>query len=222
VETIIMKYVILFIPLFFAACNREERKPAEPSPLPLQAATAEAMQSVAGPMFAGLKEMLDLNHVQSVTREENVVIYMAPFKDDANKIYAASSRGEVLYVKRGDVIGLLKEGEAIRIEGREVRDITTGEFQAQFTQMTDEQIRQKVGFCQRQKNQTFGQCYKHESDEFCDSFISCLAINTQPTIHIVIAVACSCYSSEATTKYTAPTEKDDSLFKPDLPLNIEP
>ncbi len=40
--------------------------------------------------------------------------------------------------------------------------------------------------------ESFGTCYRAESDEFCDSFVSCVALATQPSVAILIAIACSC------------------------------
>lgn len=49
-----------------------------------------------------------------------------------------------------------------------------------------------TGFCQRQAGERFSDCYKSEKDEFCDGFWSCLAVDTQPQVMLLIAAACSC------------------------------
>lgn len=49
-----------------------------------------------------------------------------------------------------------------------------------------------TGFCQRQAGERFSTCYKAEKDEFCDSWISCLAVDTLPPVMLLIAAACSC------------------------------
>ena len=49
-----------------------------------------------------------------------------------------------------------------------------------------------TGFCQRQIGEKFSDCYKAEKDEFCDGFWSCIAVDTQPQVMLLIAAACSC------------------------------
>ena len=49
-----------------------------------------------------------------------------------------------------------------------------------------------TGFCQRQPGERFSSCYKAEKDEFCDSFVSCLAVDLLPPVMLLIAAACSC------------------------------
>lgn len=49
-----------------------------------------------------------------------------------------------------------------------------------------------TGFCQRQSGERFSDCYNAEKDEFCDGFWSCLAVDTQPQVMILIAAACGC------------------------------
>jgi|GEM_PF-7113224 len=38
--------------------------------------------------------------------------------------------------------------------------------------------------------ETFKECYEREKDEFCDGFWSCLAIDTNPAILVLIAIHC--------------------------------
>lgn len=49
-----------------------------------------------------------------------------------------------------------------------------------------------TGFCQRQPGERFSDCYKSEKDEFCDGFWSCIAVDTQPQVMLLIAAACGC------------------------------
>lgn len=49
-----------------------------------------------------------------------------------------------------------------------------------------------TGFCQRQAGERFADCYKAEKDEFCDGFWSCIAVDTQPQVMLLIAAACGC------------------------------
>jgi hypothetical protein len=53
------------------------------------------------------------------------------------------------------------------------------------------------GFCQRERNETFAQCYKAEKDEFCDDFFSCIAGDLVPAVSILIATSCSCSASQS-------------------------
>ncbi|GGI22851.1 hypothetical protein [Pedobacter mendelii] len=53
------------------------------------------------------------------------------------------------------------------------------------------------GFCQRERNENFSNCYSAEKEEFCDNFFSCLALDTQPQVLLLIAAACSCSASQS-------------------------
>jgi hypothetical protein len=57
-----------------------------------------------------------------------------------------------------------------------------------------------TGFCQRQAGERFSDCYKSEKDEFCDGFWSCIAVDTQPQVMLLIAAACSCGASPCIVK----------------------
>ncbi|RYJ43278.1 hypothetical protein [Flavobacterium beibuense] len=46
--------------------------------------------------------------------------------------------------------------------------------------------------CQREEGEGTIDCYKREADEFCDDWISCAAIATNTTIHLLILAVCSC------------------------------
>lgn len=89
-------------------------------------------------------------------------------------------------------IGILKDGEALAIEFKNgvkiIKSMTLREYTAHFTQSG------KDGFCQGEPNVPFEVCYNREIDEFCDSFVSCIALATNPSISIFIALACSCNS----------------------------
>jgi hypothetical protein len=170
------------------------------------------------PMFQSLQAKLNLTDIKT-TSSNGILVYMVSYKNDPNRIYAASSTGkELLYARnmnddRNGVIGILRGNEAIMIRftdgKREIVDITPKEYGVMFAKTHG-----GSGFCQREKGESFGACYKAESDEFCDSFVSCVALATQPGVAIVIGLACSCYA--ASSKYEAPTDKDTfELKKPD-------
>jgi hypothetical protein len=57
-----------------------------------------------------------------------------------------------------------------------------------------------TGFCQRQSGEKFGDCYRAEKDEFCDSFIACLAAETQPQVMLMIAASCGCSAKACEVK----------------------
>jgi hypothetical protein len=53
-----------------------------------------------------------------------------------------------------------------------------------------------TGFCQREPGESFSNCYKAEKDEFCDGFWSCIAVDTQPQVMLLIAAACGCSATQ--------------------------
>lgn len=57
-----------------------------------------------------------------------------------------------------------------------------------------------TGFCQREPGEKFSDCYKAEKDEFCDGFWSCLAVDTQPQVMLLIAAACGCDATQCPKK----------------------
>lgn len=155
------------------------------------------------PLYNQLKDKLDLSRVQKIKGVEGALVYMVRYKEDDRKMYAASSGGnELLYANRmiddnnGD-IELTRNGESISIhfaDGKEtIEDLTLDTTLVLDTTLL---IYSHGGtrFCQRQKGETFGACFKAEADEFCDSFVSCVALATQPAVSIVIGLACSCYA----------------------------
>jgi hypothetical protein len=195
----IMKTVLLVALLFFVSCERNTEKQLTADVVTSQA-DAQTFMSLAKDkeMFLQLSARLDLSRIEQVTGRQNVAIFMVRFKDDPNKIYAVNTLGnELLYsasmkdAKNG-TIGILKKDEAITIEFKDgakvIKDISNEQFESRFA--TD--YHGGSGFCQREKGESFGACYKAESDEFCDSFISCVALATQPSVAIIIGLACSC------------------------------
>ena len=46
--------------------------------------------------------------------------------------------------------------------------------------------------CQQEGNEGHTGCYLRESDEFCDGFLGCVALATQPAIHLLIYALCGC------------------------------
>ena len=194
-----MKTVFIFIILSLAACTTRPEKPfrVNITPSPADLPTFLSISKDKN-MFLKVKADLDLSAIVKVSCLDNVEIFMAKFKDQPDKIYAINSLGnEILYAgkmidEKNGSFGLLKNEEAIVVEFKdgikEVRDIPQAEFAERFAS----KFHGGPGFCQRQPGESFGNCFKAESDEFCDSFISCVALVTQPSVAIIIGLACSC------------------------------
>ncbi|MBA4140362.1 MAG: hypothetical protein H0X70_07625 [Segetibacter sp.] len=194
-----MKIVLLIALIALMSCSRNSEKSLAPN-LVQTYADAKSFLALAKDkkMFTTLKHYLDVTKIEQVVGAENVRIYMARFKDNPNKIYAVSSLGnEILYSgnmrdEKNGSIGLMKDGEAIVIEfddgNKVIKDITNDQFQNKYAT----EFHGGDGFCQREAGESFGTCYRAESDEFCDSFISCVALATQASVAILLAIACSC------------------------------
>ena len=194
-----MKTVLLAALILLVSCSRNNDKPLTPILDASQGNTNTFLQlAQAKPMYAQLSTHLDLSTLTKIAGAEGVTIFMVRYKGDPTKIYAVNSKGsDLLYAakmtddKNGS-IGLLKNGEALVIEFtagvKVVRDLNTNEFEARFAN----KLHGGSGFCQRESGETFGSCFKAESDEFCDSFISCVALATQPSVAVIIGLACSC------------------------------
>lgn len=193
-KILFMKPIILIL-IVFASCTRQEKQPVSLTPIQTQ---SKEMIAFAGAMFQKFKDSLDLAHVTMIYGSQNVKIYMARFKSNPNRTYAVSSLGdEVLYAGmmqdgRNGRMAVLKEGEAVLITVKdritEINDLDRKQWNYYFTT----KYHGGPGFCQRMKGESFSACYKAEAEEFCDLFISCIAVNTQPIVAIVIALACSC------------------------------
>jgi hypothetical protein len=194
-----MKNLLLIALIVLASCGRKAEKTFAPTLVEKQAETKSFLALAKDKqMFTQLSQYLDLSQIKTVTGSGNVLIYMARFKDNPNKIYALNTLGsELLYSNmmkddKNGTIGIIKNGEAIAIEftdgARVIRDIKMEEFENKYAR----NYRGGSGFCQRERGESYGACYRAESDEFCDSFISCVALATQPSVAIVIGLACSC------------------------------
>jgi hypothetical protein len=172
-----MKYIIIIAFLGLIACQREVQ------PVPRQ------ISNMTSTLFERVKSQLDYTSLQQITGKEGVTIYLITFKADSNRIYATSTRGEVLYERyltdaNNGHVDLTKNGETVRMDFRNgTRSINA---------RTTLEDHGGTGFCQREKNEKFADCFKAESEEFCDSFVSCIALATQPSVSILIGIACSC------------------------------
>ena len=167
-----MRYV-LFAVLLLAACQKKQ----EVITMPL-----------AGPQYASVKNQLDLSKIETVT-DKGVTVHLASFKNDPDRFYATSENGDFLYSRK-----IIDEQNAtVEISnGHEVVTIQIKDGQKNVSSRSMDWDHGGTGFCQRENGESFSNCFKAESDEFCDSFISCIALATQPSVAMVIAVACSC------------------------------
>lgn len=147
------------------------------------------LPNLSGKIYEMVKNDLDFNNVTVYEDEQKNLTFLIGFRNQ-NKLYAIKGQHEFLYSghmtdDRNGTIGILKNNGAITISfangKRTIQEVSTDEFQAQY-----------AGFCQRGKNQSFKECYNHEVDEFCDSFVSCVVIATQPQVSVLIAIACTC------------------------------
>jgi hypothetical protein len=181
--------------IVLGSCQSKEKLPIS---LNAHAAMTADLVALAGPIFQKLKDSLDTEHTVSITAKQQVKIFFTRFKSNANKIYAVSSKGdEILYAgmmkdPQNGKIAIFKSGESILIDiDNGVPSIT--ELNEKWTSYFALLHGGEPGeFCQREPGETFKQCYTAEKDEFCDSFISCVAADTQPFVAIAIASACSC------------------------------
>ena len=185
-----MKYLFVIV---FAVLVSSCRQENDQNPVPPQIGVLSAGQ----PIFTQVKDQLDYSTLEKATGRENVVVWMVRFKGDANKVYATSTKGELLYERQmkddsNGTIDITKKGETVRITF--VNGIRTIGDNSKNLRTADE-YHGGPGFCQRENNEKFSDCYKAECDEFCGSFISCVALATQPAVSILIATACSCNAS---------------------------
>ena len=194
-----MRTVFFIGIIFMASCTQEPLKKMSPAFETYKKDSASLLAIAKGKqMFGKVRHQLDLTKITQVTGAENVQILTAPFKDDPNKVYGINTLGnEIFYTAQKDdekngSITLIKNDDALLIEfvdgNRTIRDMKQPEYEQRLVSA----FHGGPGFCQRQKGESFGTCFRAESDEFCDSFISCIALNTQPTVLILIGLACSC------------------------------
>ena len=54
----------------------------------------------------------------------------------------------------------------------------------------------RLNICQANANETISECVERETDEFCSDLVSTLAYYTNPSIHVLIIILCSCEITE--------------------------
>ncbi|HEY9704188.1 MAG TPA: hypothetical protein V6C58_17185 [Allocoleopsis sp.] len=172
--------------------------------------------NVSSRLFNKIENNLELTNARLfVNQDENIVLAIFRFKNDINKFYAVKGtfskssftiNNEYLYGREmvnsnnGRII-LTNNDEALEISYsnglRTIKNMNFTEATFNVIQVTDCQGNHGgTGFCQREPGESFSACYNAETAEFCDSFISCIALNTNPTVPILIASACSCSATQ--------------------------
>jgi hypothetical protein len=163
-------------------------------------------------LYGKLKKRIDESSIRLfINSSENNVISVFRFLNDNNRYYAVKGSfsknefypaNEYLY---GRTIEDSNNGQIVLINNQEALEINFVNGKHSINNLGKENAEFKIiqandcqgnhggtGFCQREPGESFGSCYNAESDEFCDSFISCIALNTNPTVPILLATACSC------------------------------
>ena len=173
-KTIFMRYLLIMVAFLFAACQKKQE--------------STATMPLAGELYAGVQSQLDLSKIETVT-ERGVTIYVAKFRENPDRFYFTSQNGDFLYTRN-----IIDEKNAtVEISnGHETVTVNLADGKKNIATRTADWDHGGTGFCQRETGESFSACFKAESDEFCDSFISCIAMATQPTVAMVIAAACSC------------------------------
>lgn len=172
-----MKYTIIIAFILLAGCRQEVQQiPPE-------------ITGLTSTLFDQLKSRLDYSTLTKVIGKENVEIFLIKVKGDTNTVYATSAKGELLFERHivdanNGYVDITKNGETARMEFKNGTRSISARMAGNFHGGS--------GFCQREGKESFGECFKAESDEFCDSFISCIALATQPQVAIIIGIACSC------------------------------
>src|SRR5215203_6199445 len=98
------RFIILL--LFLVACKRQHETP---NPF------------ASGSLYASVKDQLDLSSTETITGKEGVLIYIAKFKNNRDRYYANSSKGDVLFSRNiidenSAIVQIQKGHEILRID----------------------------------------------------------------------------------------------------------
>jgi len=169
-----------------------------------------------GSLYKKIEGKIDFQNVtMNECRLENHRTYILPVKGHGESYLLVKGEGldlyqfhiskELLFTRKisapnNAVIGILKsDGEALYVDIRngigEIKDINEAKYNSEFKFYLTKDCQGNhggTGFCQRQPGESFGACYQAEAAEFCDSWISCVMLATNPLIPATIATACSC------------------------------
>lgn len=166
--------------------------------------------------FGKLSNKINQSNIKLFTNtSENITIAIFRFLDDPNKLFGVKGyflNGKFNFMKEilvGKKLQSVSNGEAVILNGHEGLIIKSVNGIDEISPINEEQGRLKIiqvddclgnhggtGFCQREAGESFSSCYKAEKDEFCDGFFSCIAVDTQVPVMLLIAGACSCSASE--------------------------
>lgn len=172
--------------------------------------------SFNGDVYKKVKSKLDIDNLNlQENKNEKISIVIIPFKGNDEKYYAVKGRNvngqfisetEVLLSrkikdkKNGEVV-ILKEKEFLKItviDGIETyNSLSNKDEQNHFLPVVDcTGDHGGTGFCQREANESFSTCYNKEKAEFCTGFFSCLAVDTQASVLLLIALSCECTATQ--------------------------
>jgi hypothetical protein len=148
-------------------------------------------------------------------KNEGITIAMMRFEDSPEKYYSVKGTfvkgtfqiaseflfGRKVVDKNNGQIIITNNNEAtmINIENgvQTYSQLGYNEAEYRIIQVTDcHGNHGGTGFCQREAGESFSTCYKAEKDEFCDGFWSCIAVDTQPQVMLLIAAACGCSATQ--------------------------
>jgi hypothetical protein len=184
----------------------------EPTPLQKSIITETLSES---PNYKTVFPKINLNSMRIYeNKDENTTIAMFNFVNSSDKLFSIKGYfsnknfiitndflyGRILEDKENGKIIITNNNDAILINvANGIQSYSTIESQSvefKAFQMKDCMGNHGgTGFCQRQPGERFSTCYKAEKDEFCDSFVSCLAVDLLPPVMILIAAACSCIAT---------------------------
>jgi hypothetical protein len=166
----------------------------------------------SGNLYRKIAQLIDFENVRLfIDSDRNKTTAIFKFKETDDKYYSVNGsfnktgfylEDELLYGRdkitdENGSVYIIKNNEAIEINyqngSRSINEVNTSKAEFQIIQATDCQGNHGgTGFCQREAGESYGACYNAETAEFCDSFVSCVALATNPTISVLIGLACSC------------------------------
>ena len=167
-----------------------------------------AAAQIASKYYQKLQGRLLQNSLRLYTNtKENVTVALVSFSNNPDKFMALKGKfindkfvilKELLFIRHLTSKG---NGRVLILNGTdalEINSVNGYETISSFSLANSEKMIFNIvehggaGFCQREQGESFSNCYKAEKDEFCDGFWSCLAVDTQPQVMLLIAAACSC------------------------------
>lgn len=175
------------------------------------------LQAVSSrPIFAKVRDELNLATMRIFQNAvENVTVAQVTFTTTPNKVYAVKGAFvKGIFVAQSELLAGKKitekgNGKVVILKDNEGLIVTAQNGQETITSLDQKDAEWKLqqvkdcagrhggtGFCQREPNESFSTCYKAEKDEFCDGFFTCLAVDTQVSVMLVIAASCECSATQ--------------------------